>query len=130
MKEDGRYRLGVNSNCHRENAEHQSPCVLKFEDVGAKVVDVNHIRLVTPEENQAALGRIDILVIPHLFISYGPQFIGKGLLGNTAQFSVIEDLHLCQTTVANGVEETSIMTFSDITLIFYWGFDAMPSRFH
>lgn len=110
--------------CHEENVEKQKQDRVKFEDVGAKVVDVNHVRVVTPAENRTVLRRIDFFVLPLLFISYGLQFMDKGLLGNAAQFGIIEDLHLYQITVVDGVKQTSIMRFSYATLIFYWGFVA------
>lgn len=93
------------------------------DDIAGEIV-TGEVHYVTPEENKRVLRRIDLTVMPFLFLSYGFQFMDKALLGNAAQFGIIEDLHLYQTTIINGTPTTSLTRFSHATIMFYWGFVA------
>lgn len=95
-----------------------------IEDIAVNIVDAYEGRQVTAEENKRVLRRVDLVILPLMFISYGLQFMDKGLLGNAAQFGIIEDLHLYQMKDVNGEPIMVLKRFSNATLVFYWGFVA------
>jgi hypothetical protein len=86
------------------------------------------IRHLSPEENKRVLRRIDLILMPIMFISYGLQYMDKAILGAASQFGVVEDVGLYDVVMANGKPQIDLTKFSLATLIFYWGFAAGGKR--
>lgn len=91
-------------------------------DVGAAIVGNTVFTEVSAADNARVLRRIDVHLMPIMFVSYGLQFVDKAILSSAAQFGVITDLHLATTAVVDGVKKTNSTRFSYCLLIFYWGF--------
>uniref|UniRef100_A0A8H7K4A7 Major facilitator superfamily (MFS) profile domain-containing protein n=1 Tax=Bionectria ochroleuca TaxID=29856 RepID=A0A8H7K4A7_BIOOC len=89
------------------------------------------IRHLSPEENKRVLRRIDLILMPIMFISYGLQYMDKAILGAASQFGVVEDVGLYDVVMVNGKPQIDLTKFSLATLIFYWGFaaGAFPASF-
>ncbi|CAI6091083.1 unnamed protein product [Clonostachys chloroleuca] len=89
------------------------------------------IRHLSPEENKGVLRRIDLVLMPIMFISYGLQYMDKAILGAASQFGVVEEVGLYDVVMANGKPQIDLTKFSLATLIFYWGFaaGAFPASF-
>lgn len=107
---------------HQECVEKIPAPAGEHEDVGATIASSITARIVTAEENRKVLKRIDLVLMPLMFISYGLQYMDKALLGSSAQFGIIQDLGLYDVTIVKGVPKTDLAKFSYATLIFYWGF--------
>lgn len=82
------------------------------------------IRHLSPEENKGVLRRIDLVLMPIMFISYGLQYMDKAILGAASQFGVVEEVGLYDVVMANGKPQIDLPKFSLATLVFYWGFAA------
>lgn len=62
------------------------------------------------EVERRLLWKIDLMLMPLLFISYGLQYYDKAAMGNAAVFGLLEDLDL------------SSKRYSNATSAFYWGY--------
>ncbi|KAJ6447259.1 Major facilitator superfamily domain, general substrate transporter [Purpureocillium lavendulum] len=83
-----------------------------------------NLSIVSPDVERHTLRRIDLALMPLIVITMGLQYVDKIILNGTAQFGIIEDLHLFEN---HGIDPDtskpviSLHRFSVATLIFYWG---------
>lgn len=91
-------------------------------DVAAQLIDIDHAVIISPADNARVLRRVDWVLMPILFISFGIQFLDKLILSSAAQFGILKDLDLVTTVIINGKPATSSVRYSYATFMFYWGF--------
>ena len=63
-------------------------------DVAGQIVDINHQGTCTPEQDRKVLRRIDMVLMPLLFLTNGMLYMDKSCLTNAALFGLIKDLKL------------------------------------
>jgi hypothetical protein len=80
--------------------------------------------LITPEMNRKCLRRIDFLLMPVMFISFGLQYMDKACLTGAALFGIIQDLDLysIETFGSSNQPVLSLRRYSYASMIFYWGY--------
>ncbi|VUC33650.1 unnamed protein product [Clonostachys rosea] len=83
--------------------------------------EARSIRHLSPGENRRLLRRIDLILMPMMFDSYGLQYMDKAILGAASQVGVVEEVGLYDVTMSKG--------FSLATLVFCLGFAAGASFF-
>ena len=71
--------------------------------------------------------RIDLVLMPIMFISYGLQYMDKNILNTASQFGIVQDLDLykvvgVQKTAHGNVPLLDLHRYSVATAIFYWGY--------
>ena len=110
---------------HIENTTH-SIANLKSRDIdiGAQFADSHPSVVFTPNAQRRFLLRVDCLLMPLMFISFGLQYMDKALLSTAAQFGIIQDLHLYDIVIVDGKPKHDLVRFSYVTMIFYWGYFA------
>lgn len=91
-------------------------------DIGAKLAHLDNAHGLSAAEDRSVLLRIDIVLMPLMFISYGLQYMDKALLSSAAQFNIVEDLNLYDVALVGGKPVVDLKKFSYATMIFYWGF--------
>ena len=96
------------------------------EDIASKIVPSRRAMDLDKSLERKTLRRIDMVLMPIMFISYGLQYIDKNVLNTASQFGIIQDLGLDQVvgykqTAAGREPIVSSVRFSNVTLIFYWG---------
>lgn len=94
------------------------------QDIAAKIATINAGQTLSPAENRRVLRRIDAVLMPLMFISYGLQYMDKAILGASSQFGIIQDLGLYDVVIIGGKPKVDLTKFSYATLMFYWGFVA------
>ena len=87
-------------------------------DVALKLVSHTHGLTLSRAEEKSYLRRIDLVLMPLMFITFGLQYMDKSLLSAAAQSGIIQDLHL-YTIDSQGL---NLMRYSYCTMIFYWGY--------
>ena len=68
--------------------------VLGFGDVATQLVDVNTPGNITLEQDKQCLRRIDLVLMPVMFISFALQYLDKVCLTSAALFGILQDLDL------------------------------------
>ena len=63
-------------------------------DVATQLVDIFNQSDITPAQDQRCLRRIDLVLMPAMFLSFAVQYLDKACLTSAALFGIIEDLHL------------------------------------
>lgn len=63
-------------------------------DVATQLVDVYTAVNITPEQSKQCLRRIDLVLLPVMFISFAFQYLDKACLTSAALFGIIPDLDL------------------------------------
>ena len=107
---------------HDEIPEHISPVDNRIKDVGAKYSALADQMEFSPAAERKYLRRIDMVLMPILFLSWGFQYTDKGILNSAAQFGLVQDLGLSEKVVLDGKPEVSLNRFSYAVMIFYWGY--------
>jgi hypothetical protein len=112
---------------HEESPEtraHDDNLKLHLQDVGAKYATAVDEVEFTKAAQRRYLRRIDLVLMPILFISWGLQYADKSILNSAAQFGIVEDLDLATVVVVNGKPTASLKRFSYAVMMFYWGYFA------
>ncbi len=117
QKAEGNTQPGTH---HEEHAIRDA----KVHCVAGQSVGPDIIQHLSPEQNRRVLRRVDIVLMPIMFISYGLQYMDKAILGAASQFRIVEDVGLYEIVILDGQPQIDLKKFSLATLIFYWGFAA------
>ena len=105
---------------HAEQAKRDSG---KSQDIATRLVDADSSNVtVTPELNRKCLRRIDLMLMPMMFISFGLEYMDKTCLTGAALFGIVEDLDLYTVAVFDGKPALDLNKYSYASLIFYWGY--------
>ncbi|KAL4887249.1 major facilitator superfamily domain-containing protein [Aspergillus karnatakaensis] len=72
----------------------------------------------TPEQERQCLRRVDLVLMPVMFVTMALQYMDKACLTGAAMFGILTDLDLVQLT-RGGLDMTR---YSHATMIFYWGY--------
>jgi hypothetical protein len=107
---------------HKENLQHVSG---RSGDIATTLVGEDGCNvLITPEMNRKCLRRIDFLLMPVMFISFGLQYMDKTCLTGAALFGIIQDLDLysIETFGSSNQPVLSLRRYSYASMIFYWGY--------
>ena len=108
---------------YSERVEHANTDSAKSGDIATHLVDATFSNVtVTPEHSRQCLRRIDLMLMPIMFISFGLQFMDKTCLTGAALFGIVEDLNLFEVTVYDGEVAVDLARYSYASLIFYWGY--------
>jgi hypothetical protein len=106
-----------------EHAEQASNIPEKSGDIATLLVNADSSNItVTPELNRRCLLRIDLILMPIMFISFGIQYMDKSCLTGAALFGIVEDLNLYKIVEFDGQPALDLSRYSYTSLIFYWGF--------
>jgi hypothetical protein len=106
-----------------EHAEQAKPDSGKSGDIATHLVDADSSNVtVTPELNRKCLRRIDLMLMPIMFVSFGLQYMDKSCLTGAALFGIVEDLDLYTIAVYDGKPALDLNKYSYASLIFYWGY--------
>lgn len=65
-------------------------------DIAAQLVDTAIAADITPEQEKAVLRRVDMFLVPVMFLSFAFQFLDKACLTGAALFGILTDLDLLQ----------------------------------
>ncbi len=65
-------------------------------DVALALVDTSVATEITAEEERATARRIDMVLVPVMFITFGLQYMDKACLTGAALFGILIDLKLVQ----------------------------------
>lgn len=91
-------------------------------DIGAKYADAADEAELSAGTERKYLRRIDMMLMPIMFLTYGLQYADKSILPSAAQFGVVQDLGLSETSIVDGEPSTSLSRYSNTVSIFYWGY--------
>jgi hypothetical protein len=91
-------------------------------DIGAKYAQFADETELSLGEQRKYLRRVDMFVMPILFLTFAIQYTDKSILNSAAQFGILKDLNLSQTVIINGKQAVSLTRFSYATMIYYWGY--------
>ncbi|KAL2844778.1 hypothetical protein BJY01DRAFT_247942, partial [Aspergillus pseudoustus] len=72
----------------------------------------------TEEEERQCLRRVDLVLMPVMFLTMALQYMDKACLTGAAMFGILTDLDLLQVTRAG----LDMKRYSYCTMIFYWGY--------
>jgi hypothetical protein len=97
---------------------------LNLKDVGAQYSTLADGVQFTPEQERKYLWRVDLRLMPLLFLTWGLQYVDKGILNSAAKFGILEDLDLVRVIVVDGEEVEHLERFSYAIMTFYWGYVA------
>ncbi|KAI9375213.1 major facilitator superfamily domain-containing protein, partial [Aspergillus egyptiacus] len=86
-------------------------------DDAAQYVNDN-IGTLSPEDEKRCLRRVDMVLMPVMFVTMALQYMDKACLTGAAMFGILTDLDLLQ--VKN--YELDMTRYSYCTMIFYWGY--------
>ena len=87
--------------------------------------DGSGLAAVSLEAERSVLRKLDFVLMPLILITLGLQYVDKTILNGTANFGIIDDLHLYEIAGVDPTTSTPIVSlhrFSVVTLIFYWGY--------
>jgi hypothetical protein len=93
-------------------------------DVGAKYADAANEIEFTAAAERKYLRRVDMILMPIMFLTYGLQYADKSILQSAAQFGIVQDLELSQTVIVDGKPTASLNRYSYAVTMFYWGYVA------
>ncbi len=65
-------------------------------DVALELVDTVVAGDFTPEEERSTARRIDMVLMPTMFVTFALQYMDKACLTGSALFGILIDLHLVQ----------------------------------
>jgi len=106
-----------------EHIEKTEPLtVSKSKDVGGRYAAIASATEFSAVAQRKYVRRIDMILMPILFISYGLQYTDKSILNSAAQFGIVQDLGLYDIVMLNGVPQTSLSKYSYCVMQFYWGY--------
>lgn len=91
-------------------------------DLAARFVDANRAHSVSPEAERRVLRRVDLFLIPVLFVTFAFQYMDKACLTGAAIFGILGDLKLTSVDFVNGKAVPNTLKYSYASLIFYWGY--------
>ncbi len=63
-------------------------------DIATQLVDIFNQRNITPAQDSQCLRRIDLVLMPVMFLSFAVQYLDKACLTSAALFGIVEDLDL------------------------------------
>ena len=63
-------------------------------DIATQLVDIYNQTTITPEQDRQCLHRIDLILMPVMFLSFALQYLDKACLTTAALFGIVADLHL------------------------------------
>ena len=110
-------------NIDSEHVEHAKAASAQSGDIATHLVDAAASSVtVTPELNRRCRRRIDLILMPMMFISFGLQYMDKTCLTGAALFGIVEDLDLYKVTAYDGKPALDLSKYSYTSLIFYWGY--------
>lgn len=109
---------------HDRDLESKSNTDLENSDVdlAARFVDANRAHSVSPEAERRVLRRVDLFLIPVLFVTFAFQYMDKACLTGAALFGILPDLKLTSVDFVNGKAVPNTLKYSYASLIFYWGY--------
>ncbi|KIM98676.1 hypothetical protein OIDMADRAFT_43519 [Oidiodendron maius Zn] len=93
-----------------------------YGDIAGQLVDVDRRGSITPDDDRRCLRRIDIVLMPVMFVSFAMQYMDKACLTSAALFGILPDLELFQIVDVDGSATLSTQKFGYCSLIFYWGY--------
>ncbi|GAA5856058.1 hypothetical protein JCM8547_002960 [Rhodosporidiobolus lusitaniae] len=75
-------------------------------------------------EERRVVRKLDLILMPILLVSFGVQYWDKAVMGSSAVFGLIKDLHLSTSHVdpETGKTVTSTLRYSTASSSFYWGY--------
>lgn len=107
---------------HYEDVEKTEPSTEPSKDIGAQFLTGTTATEFTAKSEQTIIRRIDRVLLPIMFISFGLQYMDKALLNSAAQFGIVQDLGLYEIQLVDKEATLNLDKFSNVTLIFYWGY--------
>jgi MFS family permease len=107
---------------HYEDVDKMEPSTKPSKDIGAQFLAETTETEFTAKSEQKVIRRIDRVLLPVMFISFGLQYMDKALLNSAAQFGIVEDLGLYEIKLVDKIATLNLNKFSNVTLIFYWGY--------
>ena len=107
---------------HCEDVEKMGRSAKPSKDIGAQFLAETTETDFTANDEERIVWRIDRVLLPVMFISFGLQYMDKALLSSASQFGIIRDLGLYESELVGGVVILNLQKFSNVTLIFYWGY--------
>jgi hypothetical protein len=107
---------------HYEDVDKMEPSTKPSKDIGAQFLAETTATEFTAKSEQKVIRRIDRVLLPVMFISFGLQYMDKALLNSAAQFGIAEDLGLYEIQLVDKIATLNLNKFSNVTLIFYWGY--------
>jgi hypothetical protein len=72
----------------------QSEKIITSGDIATQLVDIFNQSNITPEQDNHCLRRIDLVLMPVMFLSFAIQYLDKACLTSAALFGIVEDLDL------------------------------------
>jgi hypothetical protein len=117
---------------HYENGEIDKHSAKPSKDIAAQFLAEATAIEFTAKEEKRIIRRIDRVLMPVMFISFGLQYMDKALLNSAAQFGIVQDLKLYEVQLVGETVTLNLNKFSNVTLIFYWGYffgGKLQSRF-
>ena len=72
-----------------------------FGDIATQLVDVFNQSDITREQDIRCLRRIDLVLMPAMFLSFAVQYLDKACLTSAALFGIVEELHLYKMSVTS-----------------------------
>jgi len=91
-------------------------------DIAAQLVDTAIAADISPEEEKAVLRRVDMFLVPVMFLSFAFQYLDKACLTGAALFGILTDLDLLQIDFDGRIPVINTSRYSYASLIFYWGY--------
>ncbi|KIM92813.1 hypothetical protein OIDMADRAFT_139014 [Oidiodendron maius Zn] len=107
---------------HYEDVEKVDHSIQPSKDIGAQFLARAASTQFTVEDENRVIRLIDRVLLPIMFISFGLQYMDKVLLNGASQFGIVQDLGLYDIVVIDKAPRLSLNKFSNVTLIFYWGY--------
>jgi hypothetical protein len=83
--------IGVGMHVENTNDEKQP---IHSGDIATQLVDNYFQHSVTPQHDRECLRRIDLVLMPIMFLSFALQYLDKACLTGAALFGILEDLDL------------------------------------
>ncbi|CZT05536.1 related to allantoate transport protein [Rhynchosporium agropyri] len=91
-------------------------------DIAGLLVDTAIATAITPEQEAAVLRRVDMFLVPVMFLSFALQYMDKACLTGAALFGILPDLDLIQIQFKGKAPVIDTSRYSYASLIFYWGY--------
>ena len=91
-------------------------------DVGAEYAELADEIEFSPAAERQYPRRIDLILMPILFITWGLQYADKSILNSAAQFGIVQDLELYTNVMTDGTTVMNLSKFSYSIMLFYWGY--------
>jgi hypothetical protein len=95
---------------------------LRSKDIGAKYAAAADDAEFDTATQRKYLWRVDLVLMPILFLTWGLQYADKSILNSAAQFGIVDDLGLSDTVLVHGRKSVSLSKFSYAVMLFYWGY--------